>query len=80
MVSRVEEANKTRQQQEGVNTQVHNKVQGMLNMQSNKGRGHKFKRSFSDLQEDGASSAILLLACIACAPTSPHQPTISAAR
>nr|GMD31997.1 Nuclear speckle splicing regulatory protein like [Ipomoea batatas] len=78
MVSRVEEANKTRQQQEGVNTtQVHNKVQGML---CNKGRGHKFKRSFSDLQEDGASSAILLLACIACAPTSPHQPTISAAR
>ncbi|XLR36681.1 hypothetical protein HN51_046031 [Arachis hypogaea] len=28
----------------------------------------KFKRSSSNVEEDGASSAILFLACIACAP------------
>ena len=37
----------------------------------NKGKASKFKRSSSNLEEDGASSAILLLACIACAPSYP---------
>ncbi|KAK7858090.1 hypothetical protein CFP56_014536 [Quercus suber] len=38
-------------------------------MQCNKGKVCKFKRSSSNLEEDGASSAILLLACIVCAPS-----------
>ncbi|KAJ8752021.1 hypothetical protein K2173_001047 [Erythroxylum novogranatense] len=35
----------------------------------NKSKTCKFKRSSSNLDEDGASSAILLLACIACTPS-----------
>ncbi|OIV89250.1 hypothetical protein TanjilG_24221 [Lupinus angustifolius] len=35
----------------------------------NKGKADKFKRSSSNLAEDGVSSAIMLLACIACAPS-----------
>ncbi|CAK7336640.1 unnamed protein product [Dovyalis caffra] len=38
-------------------------------IQCNKGKTCKFKRSSSNLEEDGASSAILLLACIACTPS-----------
>lgn len=38
-------------------------------IQCNKGKADKFKRSSSNLGEDGASYAILLLACIACAPS-----------
>ncbi|KAJ6882425.1 hypothetical protein NC651_028886 [Populus alba x Populus x berolinensis] len=38
-------------------------------IQCNKGKTCKFKRSSSALEEDGASSAILLLACIACTPS-----------
>ncbi|PIA51379.1 hypothetical protein AQUCO_01100300v1 [Aquilegia coerulea] len=37
-------------------------------MQCNKGKASKFKRSCFNGEEDGASSAILLLACIALAP------------
>ncbi|KAL7191756.1 hypothetical protein ACSBR2_023771 [Camellia fascicularis] len=37
-------------------------------IQCNKGKASKFKRSSSNLQEDGASSAILLLACLAFSP------------
>ncbi|TMW84109.1 hypothetical protein EJD97_025780 [Solanum chilense] len=66
MVSRVEEAMKIRQQQEVKNYQVQKQL-----MQCNKGKTNKFKRSSSNVEEDGASSAILLLACIACA-TSHH--------
>ncbi|KAF3637003.1 hypothetical protein BC332_16716 [Capsicum chinense] len=65
MVSRVEEAMKIRQQ-EVKNYQMQKQV-----MQCNKGKAKKFKRSSSNVEEDGASSAILLLACIACA-TSHH--------
>ncbi|KAG5234230.1 MADS-box protein [Salix suchowensis] len=38
-------------------------------IQCNKGKTCRFKRSSSSLEEDGASSAILLLACIACTPS-----------
>ena len=62
MVSKVEEAMKKRQQQE--------QQQQQKQMQCNKGKANKFKRSSSNLEEDGASSAILLLACIAFAPNS----------
>ncbi|KAE8657131.1 MADS-box protein CMB1 [Hibiscus syriacus] len=63
MVSKVEEAkskgnhNKDWQQQSSPESQC------------NKGKTSKFKRSSSNLEEDGASSAILLLACIACTPS-----------
>ncbi|KAJ6339639.1 hypothetical protein OIU77_007560 [Salix suchowensis] len=38
-------------------------------IQCKKGKTCRFKRSSSNLEEDGASSAILLLACIACTPS-----------
>ncbi|KAK4370793.1 hypothetical protein RND71_010268 [Anisodus tanguticus] len=60
MVSRVEEAMKIRQHEV-----KNNQVQKQL-MQCNKGKTNKFKRSRSNVEEDGASFAILLLACIAC--------------
>ncbi|KAK4350647.1 hypothetical protein RND71_029960 [Anisodus tanguticus] len=64
MVSRVEEAMKIRQ---------HHKQQAEVKqmiMQCNKGKTNKFKRSNSNVEEDGASAAILLLACIACTTSS----------
>ncbi|XP_062114920.1 uncharacterized protein LOC133828859 [Humulus lupulus] len=66
MVSKVEEATKKRQlaQQD---QQQHQKQ-----MQCNKGKVVKFKRSSSNLEDDGVSSAILLLACIACTPSYPY--------
>ncbi|XP_059658978.1 uncharacterized protein LOC132305339 [Cornus florida] len=57
MVSNVEEAMKKRQQEQQ-QQQQHNHRQ----IQCNKGKASKFKRSTSNLEEDGASSAILLLA------------------
>ncbi|KAJ7956090.1 Nuclear speckle splicing regulatory protein like [Quillaja saponaria] len=64
MVSKVEEAlKKNRQQQPQQQQQLQKQIQ------CNKGKVCKFKRSSSSLEEDGASSAILLLACIACAPS-----------
>ncbi|KAK9090193.1 hypothetical protein Sjap_023370 [Stephania japonica] len=50
------------QQQKGRNQNNHHLKQ----MQCNKGKACKFKKSCSHSEEDGASSAILLLACIAC--------------
>ncbi|KAL3809064.1 hypothetical protein ACJIZ3_023641 [Penstemon smallii] len=38
-------------------------------VQCNKGKNNKFKRSTSNLEEDGLSAAIFLLACIACTPS-----------
>ncbi|KAL1207277.1 hypothetical protein V5N11_009989 [Cardamine amara subsp. amara] len=38
----------------------------------NKDKSSKFKRSTSNLDNDGASSAIFLLACIACSSFSYH--------
>ncbi|XP_006476981.2 uncharacterized protein LOC102623831 [Citrus sinensis] len=65
MVSKVEEAMKGKQQQQD----QHQKQQKQI-IQCNKGKANKFKRSSSNVEEDGVSSAILLLACIACAPPS----------
>lgn len=65
MVSKVEEALKKNKQQQ--HQQHHNQQQKQI--QCNKGKAGKFKRSSSNLEEDGASSAILFLACIACAPS-----------
>ncbi|GMH01190.1 hypothetical protein Nepgr_003029 [Nepenthes gracilis] len=72
MVSRVEEAMKRRQQggKEICHQQQQQQQQRQIQLQSNKGKASKFKRSSSSLEEDGVSSAILLLACIACAPSS----------
>lgn len=64
MVSKVEEAMKKnweKQQQQQQQKQI-------MNMHCNKGKASKFKRSTSNLEDDGASSAILFLACIACTP------------
>lgn len=49
--------------------QYHHQQQMQKQIQCNKGKACKFKRSSSNLEEDGASSAILLLACIACTPS-----------
>ncbi|XP_062170707.1 uncharacterized protein LOC133876443 [Alnus glutinosa] len=68
MVSKVEEATKGKQQQQQPQQPYHQQ-QLQKHMQCNKGKASKFKRSSSNLEEDGASSAILLLACIACAPS-----------
>ncbi|KAK9726761.1 hypothetical protein RND81_05G235500 [Saponaria officinalis] len=69
MVSRVEEAKRSRQIQEGGIVNKQQQKQSMQIMQCNKGNVIKFKRSSSNLEQDGASSAILFLACIACAPS-----------
>ncbi|GMH21532.1 hypothetical protein Nepgr_023374 [Nepenthes gracilis] len=75
MVSRVEEGAKGRQKgiAEGKETcrshlQEQQKQKSEI-MRLKKGKAGKFKRSSSVLEDDGASSAILLLACIACAPS-----------
>ncbi|CAN6585511.1 unnamed protein product [Malus baccata var. baccata] len=60
MVSKVEEALKRRQHQQ----QQPQKQQQLAKV-------CKFKRSTSNIDEDGASTAILLLACIVCAPSYP---------
>ncbi|KAL4344387.1 hypothetical protein HN51_062588 [Arachis hypogaea] len=68
MVSKVEEAMKSQQQQQQKQQQQNQQQKQII--QCNKGKsGSKFKRSSSSLEEDGASSAILFLACIACAPS-----------
>ncbi|KAK8537687.1 hypothetical protein V6N12_043838 [Hibiscus sabdariffa] len=76
MVSKVEEATKRQHQQnqKGNNSNNNNNSKDWqspvnLMIQCNKGKASKFKRSSSNLEEDGASSAILLLACIACTPS-----------
>ncbi|KAE9467526.1 hypothetical protein RHMOL_Rhmol08G0255100 [Rhododendron molle] len=72
MVCKVEEAMKKRQQEheqenKGREISQHQLLQKKRQqiIQCNKGKASKFKRSSSNLEEDGASSAILLLACIA---------------
>ncbi|EXC04023.1 hypothetical protein L484_006915 [Morus notabilis] len=69
MVSKVEEAMKKRQQQQDQQQQQYHQQKQI--MHCNKGNVVKFKRSSSNLEEDGVSSAILLLACIACTPSYP---------
>ncbi|XP_021808454.1 uncharacterized N-acetyltransferase DDB_G0290199 [Prunus avium] len=70
MVSKVEEAMKRRQQQQEQKQQYHHQQQ-QKQIQCNKSKVCKFKRSTSNVEEDGASTAILLLACIVCAPSYP---------
>ncbi|KAM3381295.1 hypothetical protein BC332_08759 [Capsicum chinense] len=73
MVSRVEAAMKIRQEAaEMKSSSSYQVVQKQMIMQCNKGKTKKFKRSSSNVEEDGASAAILLLACIACITTSSH--------
>ncbi|XP_021909035.1 uncharacterized protein LOC110823063 [Carica papaya] len=78
MVSRVETMKKKQQggDQENNNYSNHKGGEGgyhqqqlQKQMQCNKAKVCKFKRSSSNLEEDGASSAILFLACIACTPS-----------
>jgi hypothetical protein len=65
MVSKVEEAMKKNKQQQ----QQYQNHQQQKQIQCNKGKTGKFKRSSSNVEDDGVSSAILFLACIACAPS-----------
>ncbi|KAK1436730.1 hypothetical protein QVD17_02512 [Tagetes erecta] len=69
MVSKFDQA-KESQQQKSQNRHHQRKpvIQKEMIMQYNKSNTTKFKRSTSHLEEDGVSSAILLLACIACIP------------
>ncbi|MFS8000479.1 hypothetical protein Hanom_Chr12g01178821 [Helianthus anomalus] len=67
MVSKVEGVMKKRQQQ-WKRSQSYRRKQ--IVMQFNKSNTPKFKRSTSCFEDDGVSSAILLLACIACHPSS----------
>ncbi|WOG89195.1 hypothetical protein DCAR_0208431 [Daucus carota subsp. sativus] len=80
MVSKVNEATKKmRKQQEETGKenqeimfqmyehhQNMNAQQQTVLLQCNKGKASKFKRSSSNLEEDGVNSAILLLAAIVC--------------
>uniref|UniRef100_A0A2P2QM10 Uncharacterized protein n=1 Tax=Rhizophora mucronata TaxID=61149 RepID=A0A2P2QM10_RHIMU len=47
----------------------HQQYHHQKQIQCNKGKACKFKRSSSNPEGDCASSAILLLACIACTPS-----------
>ncbi|KAL7139549.1 hypothetical protein ABFS83_09G060000 [Erythranthe nasuta] len=40
----------------------------------NKGKNSKFKRSTSNLEDDGLSAAIFFIACIACTPSPAPAP------
>ncbi|KAK1313764.1 hypothetical protein QJS10_CPA06g01337 [Acorus calamus] len=46
---------------------------GMEGLQFNKGSKSKFKRSFFGVEDDPATSAILFLACVFCAPSSTKE-------
>ncbi|KAL7099225.1 hypothetical protein ACP275_09G069900 [Erythranthe tilingii] len=46
----------------------------IVNYKCNKGKNSKFKRSTSNLEDDGLSAAIFFIACIACTP-SPGPPS-----
>ncbi|KAJ8639500.1 hypothetical protein MRB53_016194 [Persea americana] len=73
MVSKVVESGTSRQ--DSVKQQQHEmkgkgQKQEAVLLQCNKGKASKFKRSSSSVEEDATSSAMLLLACIVCAPQS----------
>ncbi|WCJ36219.1 hypothetical protein M5689_017432 [Euphorbia peplus] len=61
---------KKRQEQQGdkesCRYEEYQQQQMQKQIQCNKAKTTKFKRSSSNLEDDGLSSAILLLACIAC--------------
>ncbi|KAK1427706.1 hypothetical protein QVD17_16399 [Tagetes erecta] len=67
MVSKMDQAKET-QQHKGKNHHHQRRpvIKKEMIMQYNKSNTTKFKRSTSHLEDDGVSSAILLLACIAC--------------
>ncbi|XP_057806845.1 uncharacterized protein LOC131021600 [Salvia miltiorrhiza] len=67
MVSRVEEAMKVQGAVKGKES-YQQQLQKQI-VQCNKGKITKFKRSTSNLEEDGLSAAIFLLACVACTPS-----------
>lgn len=66
MVSKVEETLRMKHQQ--VQPPQAAAAATAKQIQCNKAKYPKFKRSSSNVEEDGASSAMLLLACIAFAP------------
>ncbi|KAK9069879.1 hypothetical protein SSX86_010275 [Deinandra increscens subsp. villosa] len=67
MVSKFEQTKESQQQKSQNHHHLPKSViQKDMIMQYNKGNTTKFKRSTSHLEDDGVSSAILLLACIAC--------------
>ncbi|KDP30963.1 hypothetical protein JCGZ_11339 [Jatropha curcas] len=65
MKKRQQQAQKEQQKGCKEHQTYHNQYQ-QKQIQCNKGKTCKFKRSSSNLEDDGASSAIFLLACIAC--------------
>ncbi|KAG6584135.1 hypothetical protein SDJN02_18688, partial [Cucurbita argyrosperma subsp. argyrosperma] len=67
MVSKVEETLRMKHQQVQP-PQAAEAAATAKQIQCNKAKYPKFKRSCSNVEEDGASSAMLLLACIAFAP------------
>ncbi|XP_019095791.1 PREDICTED: uncharacterized protein LOC109130560 [Camelina sativa] len=75
MVCRAEEAIKQREmikrcKEDDQQKKKKKKTQSITNC--NKDKSCRFKRSTSNLEKDGASSAIFLLACIACSSFSYH--------
>ncbi|EOA14575.1 hypothetical protein CARUB_v10027817mg [Capsella rubella] len=74
MVCRAEEAMKQREMikrcKEDDHQQKKKKTQSITNC--HKDKSCRFKRSTSNLENDGASSAIFLLACIACSSFTYH--------
>lgn len=68
MVSKVEETLRRKQQQVQPAQAAVATAATAKQIQCNKAKYPKFKRSSSNVEEDGASSAMLLLACIAFAP------------
>ncbi|KAG9445945.1 hypothetical protein H6P81_012073 [Aristolochia fimbriata] len=70
MVSRVKKAEAIKKQQQQQQQQLELKGKA-VKLQCNKGKRSKFKRSGFSGEEDATSSAILLLACLACFPSPP---------
>ncbi|KAJ0895193.1 hypothetical protein HanPSC8_Chr09g0397601 [Helianthus annuus] len=66
MVSKVEGVMKKRQQWKKSQDQKNQNCLKQTLMQCNKSNTPKFKRNASCFEDDGVSSAILLLACIVC--------------
>ncbi|KAG9446402.1 hypothetical protein H6P81_012530 [Aristolochia fimbriata] len=74
MVARVDESGcgfrKTDAMKKQQQKQQHELKGKELMLQCNKGKTSKFKRSSFGGEEDATSSAILLLACLVCSPSS----------
>lgn len=74
MVSKVEDSRPRRQvsmkKKHDQEVKGNDQRQEVMRLQCNKGQACKFKRSCFSEEDDATSSAILLLACIVCAPSS----------